>query len=162
MTNSFLVSPSVFIFSAVLLVGMVILLVTRTNNLNKTLIVISIAFLTSIIPLGLRSLNRETQVTSQAASVNTPHSLIIDQVTQDGFNLSWQTDTPSVGTIRLKARDEPPALKRILTEDSNIEIKTHFIGILGLMPGTVYEFEILSGDTWYGKGASSYTVTTLK
>jgi len=155
-----LATPAFIIFVTLLLLGMVALILTHTRNVNKLLIVISLAFITSIIPLGMRALNQKTQIPSQADMSTTPTHVIVGQVTSSGFNLSWSTAAPTIGAISLKKVASPDHLKAFIPETPESKMSAHFIPVTQLQPNTTYEVLILSNDIWYGKDGLPLQITT--
>jgi hypothetical protein len=156
-------APTFIIFALLLFIGMVALLITHARNLNKLLIVMGIAFATSMIPLGMRALNQPTQIPSQADASLTPTRVLVGQVTAAGFNLSWVTQAPTLGAVSLKKTSDPNALKQIIFEPGDAKVSSHFLSLQNLQSNTAYEIFILSGGTWYGLAdGQPLTVTTSK
>ncbi|OGV96010.1 hypothetical protein A2W24_03010 [Microgenomates group bacterium RBG_16_45_19] len=155
-----LATPAFIVFTALLIVGIIGLLLTHTKNINKLLVVISIAFLTSLVPVSLNLVNQQASLVTKAGAGDVPTQVLVDQVTPTGFDVSWQTDNPSVGAIRLREPGQPPEYNRIIAEDQETGIYTHIIRVTDLRAATTYAFEVLSGGNWYNDQGQPLLVTT--
>ena len=144
---------SIAIFLGVLIVGSFALLLTKSHQINKMLILLAIALVTSVLPLGLRSLSQQTTYLSQANVPFPPKNVIVSQVSATSFLITWQTDKPETGALRLYP-------SRILTEGSGDRAQNHLLLVDQLKPGTEYTFIILSGTQWFDHQGQPIPVKT--
>jgi hypothetical protein len=152
--------PAFIIFIVIMLLGIVGLLITHTRNLNKIILVMSVAFLTSLVPVSLSLMNQQASISSQAGALSIPKNVIVDQVTYSSFNVSWQTDNPTAGAVRLREKSQTSEFNQVISEDKKTNIYTHILNLKGLKPHTIYVFEILSEGEWYNQQGQPLTVTT--
>ena len=154
------ITPAFIVFISLLGLGIIGLLLTRTRNLNKLMVVMGIAFLTSLVPVSLSLMNQQTSISSHAGAISIPKNVIVDQVTRSSFNVSWQTDNPTVGAIRLREQAKASEFNQIISESKDSNIYTHILSPKNLQPQTVYVFEVLSGGAWYNNQGVPLTVKT--
>lgn len=148
------------IFFALLFIGALGLLFARAKRGSAIFALITLAFITSALPVSMFIINRQTRLSSQAVPVSTPKNVIVDQVTNRGMRILWETDTPEVGVIRLRQTPESSPLNRIISEPEGVDIYSHVLAIADLAPNTLYYFEILSGGVWYDNQGQPLTVKT--
>lgn len=137
------------IFSILAIIGIMALLAVKVHDLNKIILVLTIMFITSAVPVSVMVVNRRTQIESLAGPDPTPKNVIVSQVKNTGFSVLWDTDKPNIGVIRYRLKDDPVNFSRIVSEEEEGQIYRHVLVITDLKPQTPYVFEILSDGTWY-------------
>jgi hypothetical protein len=122
--------------------------------------VLAVSFVTSAIPLALNLTQQRTAIESKANVEYTPTEVVITGVTATGFDITWHTDKPQTGAVRI-------ALDKAMTENSRVITATdlqittdHFISINQLEPGTNYYLEVLSGADWYNLNGEPLLIAT--
>jgi len=154
---------SVIIFLAIMIVGAFALLVTKSNQINKMLSLIVIAFVLSALHIGLKSGSSPVEYRPHASASDVPRNLTISKVTAKSFTVTWQTDSPESGAIRLSPYVDFSQLSQIFTQETDEPTQTHQLVISGLKPKTLYYFNVLSGANWYNdQGAPLKVVTSSK
>lgn len=116
-----------------------------------TLMVIAISIPVTVLILQSGSLD----LRFQAFGSDQPRNVVISDVKSNSFRVSWTTEKPVQGGIRLvgEAGRAP-----IISEDSTSK---HSVQVTSLTPGTPYEFSVLSdGREHYDTGTSYFNVTT--
>lgn len=108
-----------------------------------------IAFIATIfVPFG--------GVAQAAPQLQTTHRVYITNVWENGFTVSWTTDTASDGHVDYG----PTAALGNTVADAVASTTTHYVDVSGLLPETIYFFQIRSGSTTDDNGGAYYSVTT--
>ncbi len=154
-------SSIVIVFIGMLVVGSIGLLITKTRYINKLVLVLFIAFVTSIIPITMHSLSQQQSVQTQADNDHIPTNVKVTQVTATSFSVLWDTSDYTVGTIRIWDALGNMKYNQIFSEPEGGQIYKHVIVIKDLVPNTSYNFEILSGGEWYNNRGKPLQITTL-
>jgi len=105
---------------------------------------------------------------TKAGPGQTPSDIRITNVTDNSFTVSWRTEAETLGflhygtkrtNLNLSALDE-----RDKSSTAGRSYKNHYVSVSGLLPETLYYFEIISGDESliFDNGGQPYTVTTGK
>jgi disulfide bond formation protein DsbB len=149
------------IFFVLLFIGALGLLFAQARRGTTLFALITLAFITSALPISMYIINRQTGVSSQAVSLATPKNLVVDQVTSTAFTVKWETDSPETGVLRFRQTPENSPLNRIISEPEGSDIYTHNLNPRDLTPNTTYYFEILSHGIWYDNTGQPLTVKTL-
>ena len=120
--------------------------------------IMMIGIITSTIPLGMQLVKEQQNVESQAAATYQPKDMTVTQVTGTSFTVSWKTDLPEIGVVRLRMTKEliPPMT---MLQDPG-ELMQHSLVAANLQPDTEYFFDILSGGVWYDNNAEPIMVKT--
>ncbi|OGV94932.1 hypothetical protein A3A66_03890 [Microgenomates group bacterium RIFCSPLOWO2_01_FULL_46_13] len=150
---------SLIVFVTVLFLGMVTLMATKTRNLKRLLMVLTAALITAVVPLGLDLTLKPTSVTIRAGAELVPKNLVVDEVTQTGFTVRWETGVPVIGTVRLGTDGQ--TFPRTHVEAGGAKTTVHKLTLTQLRPGETYYFEVLSHTTWYNDGGQPLRVETL-
>jgi hypothetical protein len=149
-SNSFQIPTlSIVIFLAVLVLGAFALLLTKSHQINKMLVLLVMAFVLSSVPLTLNSLSIPTGLESQASPQSVPKNVTVSSVSPSGFILTWETDQPESGAIRLSLDSKFESGSQTLVEAEGKLTTSHQLTITSLKPRTLYYFQLLSGSMWY-------------
>lgn len=151
---------SVLIFLGVLLLGAFGLLLTKSHQLNKMFMLITLAFILSAVPLGLKTLDQPAQYRSLADVPSPPTQVTVSQPTRSALTLNWHSARPDLGAIRL-AGDSQLAHAWVVNEPVSTPLTDHSVTISNLQPKTTYYLLVLSGSDWYGNQGQPIQVTTL-
>lgn len=120
--------------------------------------IMMIGIITSTIPLGLQLVKEQQNVESQAAATYQPKDMTVSQVTATSFVISWKTDLPEIGVVRLRpTKDLVPPMTML--QDPG-ELMNHSLVAANLQPNTQYYFDILSGGVWYDNNNEPIMVKT--
>ncbi len=137
------------------------LLVTAFRSHKKVATVatiLMIGLITSTIPLGMQMVKEQQNVESQAAATYQPKDMTVAQVTATSFTITWKTDLPEIGVVRLRSTKDliPPMT---MLQDPG-ELMNHSLVAANLQPNTHYYFDILSGGVWYDNNGEPIMVKT--
>ena len=150
-----------FIFFILLFVGALGLFFAKARRSTTLFALITLAFITSALPISLYIINQQTRTSSQAVSLTPPKNVTVNQVNSTSFTVRWETDSPEIGVLRLRQTPENSPLNRIVSEPEGTDIYTHSLRPNNLTPNTVYYFEILSHGIWYDHAGQPLMITTL-
>jgi len=152
---------SIIIFMVLLSGGVISLIITRVRDLNKILMIMTIAALTSAIPLATSLVSNQTRLQSKAGPGDAPKNLVIYNVTSTDFVIKWETDKEEASVIRLRTTPQIGPTTKIISEKAGYETYTHIITVTDLIPNTIYYLEVLSGGNWYNHNSQPIQITTL-
>ncbi len=93
----------------------------------------------------------------QPAVASTPSSLIISNVRDTSFTVSWLTGAEEVGQVQVVGGGVYDDVR-----GADYHGITHYVTVKGLTPNTNYSFDLLSGGTRYEGGGAHWAVTTGK
>ena len=131
----------------------------KTNWKNSLILVLLFVGVT----LGVYLVGKQTKIFTSAALPRTPQNVIISNITDNSFTLSWVTQESTFGYVAY-GKSEPLDNISLDDRDKNNSQKrfTHFITIKNLDPDTEYLFKLGSDDKVYSNGPSPYKYKTLK
>lgn len=152
---------TVVIFLTVLVIGAFALLITKSHQLNKMLVLLVLALTTSAIPMALQLVSAPASYQSQANVALTPRLVTVTAVTQYSFTISWTTDKPDIGSVRLVQLGAPAFSGLVVSEPTQVPSKQHALSPTNLVPGATYQVSILSGPQWYDNGGIPIIIHTL-
>jgi hypothetical protein len=151
---------SVVIFLAVLIVGAFALLLTKSHQLNKMFFLLTLAFILSAVPLTIQSTATRLDYQSQAGPILAPKNIVVKEVTSSRMIITWVTDKPETGAIRLGPTSSLGSDAKIYSEDQTELFTNHQLEITSLQPRTRYYFILLSGSQWFNDQGKPIEVKT--
>ncbi len=94
-------------------------------------------------------------VLQRPAAASTPVSLIVSNLNDTAFAVSWLTASNETAQVQVIGG-------RTYNDDRGVTFTgaTHYITISGLVPNTAYQFDVVSGSIKYDNGGAHYTVKT--
>ena len=125
------------------------------NRKIPSLIAIALLFLGTIA--GTTLIQRGQSVSTQASAVAQPRDVLVSNVTDTSFTVTWRTDEPTAGFVQWGEGNSTntPA------HGAGGELKTvHSIKVMGLKPATQYSFVINSGSERHSDSSAPWSVTT--
>jgi hypothetical protein len=120
---------------------------------KRTLSVIAIFALMVILPLLTATLIRnDFKIRIKALEDDTPHNVVVSDIRDASFRVSWITERSVIGGILLS-----DGVRFVESTDTSY----HSINIVGLKQSTQYSFQLLSGTKPFEKeGGGDYVVKT--
>ena len=97
----------------------------------------------------------------QEITPTTPYQVQFTEVGSDIFEISWETQEPTIGFIRYGESAYTMDLIGQNTEDSGGKKTKHVVRVDGLIEGETYYIEIHSDAKAYGEGGEALVVTML-
>ncbi|MCP4363324.1 MAG: fibronectin type III domain-containing protein [Chloroflexi bacterium] len=116
---------------------------------QKTFAALFVIISAIFIPLG--------SVAQAAPQLQTTNRVYVTNVWENGFTVSWTTDTASDGHVDYDTVNPPTGST---VSDAIVSTTTHYVDVSGLSPNTTYLFQIRSGATTDNNGGAYYSVTT--
>jgi len=111
----------------------------------------------AILAGGL-NIGRRIQVTSQASPVITPKNVLVSNVTESGFAISWETEAETAAFIRVsKSGEEDLPITFFSKADKN---KRHWIDATSLDSQSSYTVEVYSDNLWFNNQGQPLVVET--
>ncbi len=141
----------------------------RLSGLSKknipTILGLLVLFVGLIAGVFLVQSGGTTSFLPRASPQTTPKNLKITNVTDTSFTVSWQTDSSTVGFVRLGTNASNLTSTsnddRDQTSGSTGLYKTHHVTVRALQANTVYYFKIGTGTReLYDNNGTPYTATT--
>lgn len=126
-----------------------ILIINRAKSLKNMTTALVLAVMIASIPMVLTYINQGMRQTAKAGPDEIPRELRVTQGSPTFAVITWHTDAKHTGVIRFGLAPLSDATARVYVADDRKPLTDHSISIGGLKKGTSYEFEILSGTTWY-------------
>jgi hypothetical protein len=117
------------------------------NNTARTLSLLACA---ALLLLGL-------QASAMSAPRGTIANVRVTNLSDKGFTVSWTTNVASVGQVNYGTT---PALGSSRSDDPGAGPYTHHVTLTGLLPGTTYYFDVVSGGYTDNNSGAHYTATT--
>lgn len=142
-----------FVLSALLFVAaFAILVVNRAKSLKNITIAILIAFMSASIPTVISYVGQGSRQTANAGPEEIPRNVRVATVSPTSVLISWNTDAARVGAVRFGKVPLTTQTARIYVADNQESANKHTVEIDLPENKQSYEFEILSGATWYDNG----------
>lgn len=144
-----------FILTAVLFIAAFgILIVNRTKSLKNLTTALLLALMTASIPTVISYIGTGSRQAVNAGPDEIPREVRVTPDTPSFVIISWKTDAKHTGVVRFGAAPLSNQTARVYIANDRTEVTDHSIRIGGLTKGKTYEFEILSGTTWYDNGGT--------
>jgi len=136
--------------------------VNRARNLKNVSAAFVLALLVASIPMVLNYIGQGSRQTANAGPDEIPRQVLVKSNTPTSVLISWTTDAKHIGVVKLGPVPFSDKTALVyLSENHTEEVQSHTVRVYGLKKGSVYEFEILSGTTWYDN-AGNYIRFTFK
>jgi hypothetical protein len=119
------------------------------RNARHVITAFTIALFAASIPLILSYIQLGTGQTVRAGPEEIPRNVRVIQLSKNSSRISWNTDAPRIGVVRIGEVPMTEINSRIVVANERQSVQEHIVDVPGLMDGHRYEFEILSGHTWY-------------
>lgn len=148
---SALLSMSLFVFFfVVVFLGFFPLILEKFRNFKRFQSALVVAFIAGSIPLTLGLALQRSTFFTQASQSEIPKNVVISDVSQNSFKVTWETESEEYGALRFGTDPYTSALDSTVLEEGGLNRKKqHMIVINQLEPNTNYYFEVLSGSRWY-------------
>lgn len=128
----------------------------RIPALVGLLLIATTAFLGSILIQYPRG------TTGLAQSSTEPQKVRVSNFAPKGFSVSWLTDEPTAGFVKLTSPEPLLFLDDRDQEEANTRDYTHHVTLRGLKSQTTYHFKIGSGGHLYDNHGNDYQASTSK
>ena len=137
------------LFALLFMVAFGILVVNRVRNLKNVTTALMLALMVASIPTVLTYIAQGSRQTAKAGPQEVPRNVRVAPASPASVRISWETDAARVGVVRLSKMPFILQTARLYIADDQKSVSVHSIEINSLVRQQSYEFEILSGTTWY-------------
>jgi hypothetical protein len=106
--------------------------------------------------------SRYATTPTEADAGTIPKEVVVTNITDAGFTVTWQTEKPTRGVISVSSSSRPTKFTFFderNTNDSTLTFTTHSVQVRELQPQTSYSFTILPSEKTVGE-KHEYEVTT--
>ena len=140
-----------FVLVALLFViALGIQVINHAKNLKNVSAAFVLALLVAGIPMVLNYVGQGSRQTANAGPDEVPREVRVQPNTSSSVLISWITDAKHIGVVKLGPVPFGEKTAFVYLADNHMEeVQMHTIRVDRLKTGTTYEFEILSGTTWY-------------
>ena len=118
---------------------------------HHNLVIVTILLIA--LPLLLVIVEQQTHIFSHADASTEPKEMLISNISDSSFTVSWVTEKATTGFIQYGTSAEFGNSLQDDREDGLRDRHTHYVTIKKLKPDTLYYYQIVSGvDTYPSKG----------
>ncbi len=159
-TISSLASFSPIIISIVLFVSTFIFLMMRQlKNFKNISMAVGIALFAACIPTVMNMSQGGVHQNVRAGPEEVPREIRVEKIDASAVQIRWLTDAVKIGSVRMRQKGQGETQYRVHVGDDQQAIKQHSVNITNLKKNQSYEFEILSGSTWYDNAGETLSFT---
>ncbi len=126
--------------------------VNRVHNWKNMTTAFVLALMIAGIPAVLTYVGQGTRQTTNAGPEEIPRNIRVAPAGPTSVRILWETDATRVGAVRFSPAPFSSQTARVYLADNQEAVRTHSVQIDVLKRYASYEFEILSGTTWYDNG----------
>jgi hypothetical protein len=127
----------------------------KMKDVQSLLMVFGFAFLLAAIPIALQTNLRSTESAIKASPDTIPQNIIIQKLDARGFELLFETPSPTATAIRISRLGVSP----IVLQSHDLS-QSHVFVVNTLEPATTYYIEVLSDTTWYNHNGQPIVIQT--
>lgn len=147
--------PSVVLFVAALWIQ----LHDGVQSTKHLVVAVMIACFAAVIPAALLAISASTGLAAHAAPGDMPRMVHVERSGDQNVLITWQTQNNLTGAARVDPVPFDGTNPTILIADNGEQKYMHLLRVSGLLPGTTYGVEILSGTHWYNENGQPVTFT---
>lgn len=140
------------LFGLLFVIAFWILVVNRVRNLKNVTTAFVFALMVAGIPTALTYINQGSRQEVKAGPQEVPRNVRVAPASPTSVRISWETDATRVGVVRFNKIPFSLQTARVYIADNQESVRAHSVEIDRLVKKESYEFEILSGTTWYDNG----------
>lgn len=142
------------LFALLFFVAFGMLVVNRAKTLANMTTAFVLAFMAASIPSVLTYVGQGSRQEVRAGPEETPRNVQVLAGSTNSVIVSWETDAERSGLVRLGKAPFTIDSSRAYIANDQLKVRMHSVEIQGLKKNETYEFEILSGSTWYDNGGT--------
>jgi len=147
------------LFGLLFTVAFGLLVVNRVKNLKNITAAMILALVTASIPTVISYVSMGSRQAVNAGPDEIPREVRVVPDSPSTITISWHTDAPHTGVVRFGVASLTPQTARMYVANDRTKVTDHTIRVTGLKKGKSYEFEILSGTTWYDNAGTPIKFT---
>lgn len=126
----------------------------RVHNWKNIITAFVVALMIAGIPTVLTYVGQGSRQAVKAGPEETPRNVRVIPAGTTSVLISWQTDAARIGAVQMGKAPLTSTSSRLYLADNQKPVQVHSVQINSLERGASYEFELLSGATWYDNGGS--------
>lgn len=126
----------------------------RVHNWKNVMTAFILALMIAGIPTILTYVGQGSRQTVKAGPEEVPRNVRVAPASPTSVRISWETDAARIGVVRLSKTPFSSQTARVYIADNQTSVRAHSVEIDRLVKHESYEFEILSGTTWYDNGGN--------
>lgn len=126
--------------------------INRIHNWKNITTAFVLALMIAGIPAVLTYVGQGSRQAVKAGPEEIPRNVQVMPAGTTSVLISWQTDAARIGAVQLGKAPLSPVSSRLYLADNRQAVRVHSVQINALERGASYEFELLSGATWYDNG----------
>jgi uncharacterized membrane protein len=131
---------------------------SRLKDFSRILMVLAVGLVLGMVPLTVNILNsRSTNTLTKAVTDFTPQRVILEEVGPNEYRLSWRTQVPTYGAVKLSTARDMKTNTSIIKDGRMNLVHSHTL--TQLKPGITYYIEILSDTRWYNHQGQPIIIT---
>lgn len=123
--------------------------INRVHNWKNITSALVVALMIAGIPAILTYVGQGARQTTNAGPEEIPRSVRVAPTGPTSVRISWTTDADRIGVVRISKVPFTSSTARLYLADNQDAVRIHSVDIDMLARKQSYEFEILSGTTWY-------------
>jgi len=152
-----LVSPMIIwipfiLFFLLFTVSFGLLIINKVWNWKRSVGAMVLALCLAGIPFVVSAIKQGVVTQYQAGSSEYPRRVKVMPKPPDSVIVSWDTDIPTVGAVRLGQSPLIMETAMVFIADNGQKIAKHTVVAENIRSGSVVELEIFSGTRWYNDG----------
>jgi hypothetical protein len=151
-----------FLFFALFIGAFGIQVITRSWNMRRTVMAFIIALFAASVPFVLTSVRDGVGVGAKAGPDDIPRNVRVVKGTDESALVVWQTGGARVGAVRFGPAPIDEKTRDIAIGDLGNIVTIHTVKLDPLKAGQTYEFEILSGTSWYDDNGKPLRFRTVR
>jgi hypothetical protein len=126
----------------------------RMHNVKNVITAFVVALMIAAIPTMLTYVGQGSRQSVKAGPEEVPRNVQVTPAGPTSILILWQTDAARIGAVEIGKAPFTPQSARLYLADNQEPVRVHSVQIGSLVSKQSYEFEILSGATWYDNEGS--------
>ncbi len=127
---------------------------SAVKNSKNLIVTILLSLFAASIPTALSYIENGSRQNVNASPETTPRMVQVQPVGTNGVQISWTTDADTLSIVKFAKRPLTESNGYIHMAKNSTKEKIHSVTIEKLMKNQMYQFEILSGSSWYNNSGA--------
>jgi len=128
------------------------MIMSKVKSIGNIISALLLAIMAGGIPSILTYVQQGSRQSVNAGPEEVPREVRVQKNSPDSIQVTWHTDANEIGVVKLSPSPFADQTARVYVADNQQSIQSHDAVVSGLKNNGSYEFEILSGHTWYDNG----------
>ena len=135
------------------------MIMTKVRSIGNVISALFLAILAGGIPSILNYVQVGSRQSVNAGPEEVPRMVTVQKASSDSVEITWHTDANEIGVVKLGPSPFVDQTAQVYVANNQQSIQSHDAVVSGLTNNGSYEFEILSGHTWYDNGGKCIEFT---